>query len=68
MLGCQADDTDTIFGRTALSWASGNGHEAIVQLLLDTNKVDVNSRDYNGWTPLKWATEKKHTKTAQLLL
>ncbi|QYT03735.1 hypothetical protein H0G86_010684 [Trichoderma simmonsii] len=66
--GCQADGTDTLFGRTALSWAGGNGHEAIVQLLLDSNKVDVNSRDYNGWTPLKWATEKKHTKTAQLLL
>ncbi|KKP02372.1 hypothetical protein THAR02_05524 [Trichoderma harzianum] len=66
--GCQADGTDTLFGRTALSWASGNGHEAIVQLLLDTNKVDVNSRDHKGWTPLKWATEKKHTKTAHLLL
>ncbi|KAK4061400.1 hypothetical protein Trihar35433_9727 [Trichoderma harzianum] len=66
--GCQADGTDALFGRSALSWASGNGREAIVQLLLDTNKVDVNSRDHNGWTPLKWATEKKHTKTAQLLL
>ncbi|KAL6824568.1 hypothetical protein J3E69DRAFT_381417 [Trichoderma sp. SZMC 28015] len=66
--GRPVDGTDTIFGRSALSWASGNGHEAIVQLLLDSNKVDVNSRDYNGWTPLKWATEKKHTKTAQLLL
>ncbi|KAL5085662.1 hypothetical protein Trisim1_010008 [Trichoderma cf. simile WF8] len=66
--GYQADGTDTQFGRTALSWASGNGHEAIVQLLLDSNKVDVNSRDDNGWTPLKWATEKKHTNIAQLLL
>ncbi|OPB45722.1 hypothetical protein A0O28_0092880 [Trichoderma guizhouense] len=66
--GCQADITDTLFGRTALSWASGNGHEAIVQLLLDTNKVDVNSRDHNGWTPLKWAAEKKQAKTAQILL
>ncbi|KAL7907019.1 hypothetical protein GGI35DRAFT_457505 [Trichoderma velutinum] len=64
----QADDTDTLFGRTALSWACGSSHEAIVQLLLDTNKVDVNSRDHNGWTPLKWATEKKYTKIAQLLL
>ncbi|KAL6793696.1 hypothetical protein GGI42DRAFT_142054 [Trichoderma sp. SZMC 28013] len=59
---------DAQFGRTALSWASGNGHESIVRQLLRKEEVDVDSRDHNGWTPLKWATEKKHTKVAQLLL
>ncbi|KAH0551075.1 hypothetical protein GP486_007577, partial [Trichoglossum hirsutum] len=43
-------------GRTLLWWATGNGYEAIVKLLLDSDKVDVNSKDGgHGQTPLSWA-------------
>lgn len=38
--------------RTPLSWAASNGHEAVIKLLLATERVNVNAADKLGQTPL----------------
>lgn len=65
--GVDVDSKDG-FGQTPLSWATENGHEAVVKLLLATNSVDINSKDNNGWTPLSWAAENGHEAVVKLLL
>jgi hypothetical protein len=35
-----------------LSWVVGNGHEVVVKLLLETGKVDADSKGEDGQTPL----------------
>lgn len=42
-------------GPTELFVSAWRGREAILRLLLDSNKVNVNLRDTNGWTPLDYA-------------
>jgi ankyrin repeat protein len=54
-------------GRTPLSWASGEGHEALSKLLLDTGTIDVDSNDSLGRTPLSWASGNGREKTMKLL-
>ncbi|RSL50986.1 hypothetical protein CEP54_011650 [Fusarium duplospermum] len=45
------------------------GHEAIIKLLLDTGKVNINARDGEfGRTPLWWAAEEGHMAVVTLLL
>ncbi|KAM0710562.1 hypothetical protein Q7P35_002233 [Cladosporium inversicolor] len=63
------DETGRDFsGRTELSWAAENGHEGTVKLLLDTGKVDVDSKDNNGRNPLSLAAENGHEAVVKLLL
>jgi ankyrin repeat protein len=44
-----------------------NGHEAVVKLLLDTGKVDVDSKDSSGQTPQSRAVENGHKAATKLL-
>ena len=48
--------------------ASFFGHEAVVRLLLETGKVDPDSKDYTGKTPLSWAARGGHEAIVRLLL
>ncbi|KAH0563399.1 hypothetical protein GP486_002033 [Trichoglossum hirsutum] len=62
-------DLPNSYGQTPLSWAAERGHEAVVKLLLATEKVDVDSKDTEyGRTPLSWAAERGHEAVVKLLL
>ncbi|KAI0883149.1 ankyrin repeat protein [Annulohypoxylon maeteangense] len=56
------------YGSTPLSIAVRFGHEKSVTLFLDTGKVDVNSRDNFGRTPLWWATKRGYSHISKLLM
>jgi ankyrin repeat protein len=47
--------------------AAKNGHEAVVKLLLETGKVDIDSKDCYGQTPLWIAAENGHKAIVKLL-
>jgi len=55
-------------GCNALHLAAEYGHEAVVKQLLDSEKVDVDSKDRDGRTPLLWAAQKGHGAVVKLLL
>jgi ankyrin repeat protein len=53
--GAELESKDTTYGRTPLSWAAENGHEAVVKLLLEKG-AELESKDTTyGQTPLSWA-------------
>ena len=64
---CEPDVNDT-YSLTPLSRAAGNGHGAVVKLLLATDGVQPDSKDTYGKTPLSWAAEKGHETAVKLLL
>jgi ankyrin repeat protein len=51
-----------------LSWAAQYGQERIFELLLETGKVNADSKDQNGRTPLWWAVHNKYERIVKLLL
>jgi ankyrin repeat protein len=54
-------------GRAGLHWAAGEGHEAIVRLLLE-NGVDKESTSSHGRRVLHLAAENGHEAVVRLLL
>ncbi|KAJ9412468.1 hypothetical protein QL093DRAFT_2570550 [Fusarium oxysporum] len=56
------------YSRTTLWWASREGHEAVVELLLASGNVDPNIKDNKGRTPLSWAARYGHMRIVELLL
>ena len=53
--------------KLALSFATENGHKAVVKLLFEKG-ADLDSEDRQGQTPLSLATEKGHEAVVKLLL
>jgi hypothetical protein len=64
--GTQVDPRDE-YGKTPLSLAAREGHEAVVLLLLDKG-AQVDPRDEYGWTPLSLAVNKGHEAVVRLLV
>ncbi|RYP70705.1 hypothetical protein DL771_005309 [Monosporascus sp. 5C6A] len=68
LLGGHEPDSEDSYYRTPLSWASENGREAVVKLLLEKG-VDTESKDdYYNRTPLLWAAKNGHEAVVKLLL
>ncbi|KAL9062687.1 MAG: hypothetical protein Q9157_008713, partial [Trypethelium eluteriae] len=64
----EIDQKDDEYGRTPLSWAAEWGHEAVVRMLLETGKADIESKDKFGQTPLSWAAERGQEAVVRVLL
>jgi len=51
-----------------LVWAARNGHEGVVDTLLNSRVCDPNCRDYSGMTPLLLAVRRGHEQVVKKLL
>ncbi|CRG90005.1 Ankyrin repeat, PH and SEC7 domain containing protein secG [Talaromyces islandicus] len=77
----EVDSTDSIYRRTALSWASENGFDGVVKLLVKRPislkailklsfpaNAKIDTRDIYGRTPLSYAAWNGHIATVQRLV
>jgi ankyrin repeat protein len=55
-------------GITPLISAASEGHTEVVQMLVDTKKVDVNGKDKDGTNALMAASARGHNKVVEVLL
>ncbi|RYP16766.1 hypothetical protein DL767_010132 [Monosporascus sp. MG133] len=55
------------YGQAPLSWAAGEGHEALVRLLVEKGAA-IEAKDKEGRTPLSWAAAKGHEAVVRLLV
>ncbi len=55
-------------GRTALIYASGNGHTDIVETLVMEKALDLNGKDLDNTTALMYASMDGYIKTVEILL
>ncbi|KAB8251095.1 ankyrin repeat-containing domain protein [Aspergillus flavus] len=68
------DAKDEVYGRSALSWASGNGHTTVMKLLIKKSyrawwrMAQVDARDRHNRTPLSWAIMNGQVEAVSLLL
>ncbi|KAK1145028.1 hypothetical protein N8T08_004743 [Aspergillus melleus] len=63
--GLSLEDRDSN-GRTALSWAVGNGSHRMVKFLLEKG-ISFHTKDNHGLTVLSWAARQGHREMIQLL-
>jgi len=59
-VGCHGIDEEDFSGRTPLSWATSNGHEGVVKILLGREEVNPDKPDRLGQTPLSYAALAGH--------
>ncbi|KAH6714716.1 ankyrin repeat-containing domain protein [Leptodontidium sp. MPI-SDFR-AT-0119] len=57
-----------VLANEVLKCAKDTGHKAVVKLLLETGRADMNSKDYDSQTLLLWAAEEGYEAVVKLLL
>jgi ankyrin repeat protein len=55
------------YNQTPLSVAAGKGHAAVVKLLLEIGKANIDLKDSYGRTPLSRAAEKGYEAVVKLM-
>ena len=65
--GASIEARDGSDHQTAIVWAAGKGHLAVVKMLVERG-ADINAQDDKGWTALSESSYDGHTEVVELLL